>query len=136
MPTLDQPTCGRCGVYRHLHPTKTCAKPRLSFWWDRHYAWRHIAASLWLTLGDRRRMNFAHRIWSRNERLCWCDFVDAALLDGKRDYFECGCDVPLPVGIREPVGNCYCPPVCSHEWLDRPESDARECLVCGTEVAG
>lgn len=22
---------------------------------------------------------------------------------------------------------------CSHEWLDRPESDTRECLVCGTE---
>ena len=25
---------------------------------------------------------------------------------------------------------------CSHEWLDRPESDTRECLICGTEVAG
>ena len=25
---------------------------------------------------------------------------------------------------------------CPHEWLDRPESDARECLICGTEVAG
>lgn len=23
-----------------------------------------------------------------------------------------------------------------HEWLDRPESDTRECLICGTEVAG
>lgn len=23
-----------------------------------------------------------------------------------------------------------------HEWLDRPESDTRECLTCGTEVAG
>lgn len=22
---------------------------------------------------------------------------------------------------------------CQHEWLDRPESDTRECLVCGTE---
>ena len=39
----DKPTCGRCGVYRHLHPTKRCAKPRLSFWWDRHFLWRHIA---------------------------------------------------------------------------------------------
>ena len=25
---------------------------------------------------------------------------------------------------------------CSHEWLDRPESDTRQCLICGTEVAG
>lgn len=25
---------------------------------------------------------------------------------------------------------------CQHEWLDRPESDTRECLICGTEVAG
>ena len=25
---------------------------------------------------------------------------------------------------------------CQHHWLDRPESDTRECLICGTEVAG
>lgn len=25
---------------------------------------------------------------------------------------------------------------CQHQWLDRPESDTRECLICGTEVAG
>ncbi|TAJ21799.1 MAG: hypothetical protein EPO65_00430 [Dehalococcoidia bacterium] len=25
---------------------------------------------------------------------------------------------------------------CAHEWLDRPESDTRECVICGTEVAG
>jgi hypothetical protein len=25
---------------------------------------------------------------------------------------------------------------CRHEWLDRPESDTRECILCGTEVAG
>lgn len=25
---------------------------------------------------------------------------------------------------------------CGHQWLDRPESDTRECLICGTEVAG
>lgn len=25
---------------------------------------------------------------------------------------------------------------CNHDWLDRPESDARECLICGIEVAG
>ena len=26
--------------------------------------------------------------------------------------------------------------VCDHEWLDRPESDSRECLICGDEVFG
>lgn len=35
---------------------------------------------------------------------------------------------------------CYYPDVCSdpcdHQWLDRPESDTRKCLVCDTEVAG
>jgi len=25
---------------------------------------------------------------------------------------------------------------CSHDWLERPESDTRECLICGEEVAG
>ena len=25
---------------------------------------------------------------------------------------------------------------CDHEWLDRPESDSRECLICGEEVFG
>lgn len=32
---------------------------------------------------------------------------------------------PAPVRLREDE--------CDHEWLDRPESDTRECLVCGTE---
>ena len=22
---------------------------------------------------------------------------------------------------------------CDHEWLDRPESDTRECLICGVD---
>ena len=25
---------------------------------------------------------------------------------------------------------------CAHEWLDRPESDTHECLICGTEGLG
>ncbi len=30
-----------------------------------------------------------------------------------------------------------CPAVYgAHVWIDRPESDTRECLICGTEVAG
>jgi hypothetical protein len=37
---------------------------------------------------------------------------------------EAGCD-------SECTGLCG-----EHHWLDRPESDTRECLICGTEVAG
>lgn len=25
---------------------------------------------------------------------------------------------------------------CDHQWLDRPESDTRECVICGVEVSG
>lgn len=35
---------------------------------------------------------------------------------------------PAPVRLRGEE--------CEHHWLDRPESDTRECLICGTEVAG
>lgn len=28
------------------------------------------------------------------------------------------------------------PGPCDHEWLDRPESDTRECLICGMEATG
>lgn len=67
------------------------------------------------------------------------------------------CPAPLRCADQE-----YCPPACrragnregnkagsareyggcpgcecgQHDWLDRPESDTRECLICGTEVAG
>jgi len=32
--------------------------------------------------------------------------------------------------------NCRAISGCDHDWLDRPESDTRECLICGAEVAG
>ena len=44
---------------------------------------------------------------------------------GQADGHENGCRLGL--GPDE---------TCDHQWLDRPESDTRECLVCGTEVAG
>lgn len=55
-------------------------------------------------------------------------------LDGAgRACRRCGCGV-------DGDGQCPCgcdePNECDHEWLDRPESDTRECLICGTEVAG
>lgn len=40
---------------------------------------------------------------------------------------ECLRRDPAPVRLRSD---------CDHDWLDRPESDTRECLICGTEVAG
>lgn len=47
------------------------------------------------------------------------------------------------VGICSEGGECCeshdCPRAtneCAHHWLDRPESDTRECLICGTEVFG
>lgn len=55
-------------------------------------------------------------------------------------------------GLAEPTNNDECPSRCAwndpcpdpwhdrgrcdHLWLDRPESDTRECLLCGTEVSG
>lgn len=40
-----------------------------------------------------------------------------------------------PCGVGGP-GSAQDEAECAHEWLDRPESDSRECLICGTEVAG
>lgn len=37
------------------------------------------------------------------------------------------CD-PAPVRLRIDE--------CDHDWLDRPESDTRECLICGAEALG
>jgi hypothetical protein len=114
--TIKRPTCGRCGVYRDLHPTKSCKKPRLSFWWDRHSLARHIAGHAWLALSDRQRFDIVGWLYKRQPNLCWCDFVNSAYLDDMRDDYRgdngCACDVPLPVGVEEPrPGRCYCLPV-------------------------
>lgn len=87
----------------------------------------------------------------RNERAC--EVLDGWEHDGPKGYEfhllilrvrealdgairacrRCGCgvdgDEQCPCGCDEPVE-------CAHEWLDRPESDTRECLICGTEAAG
>lgn len=117
--TVDErPVCGRCGVYRHLHPTARCAKPRREWWWDRHFLLRHVAGRLWLTLPEKRRWDFVSWYHVRHPELCWCDLVDAAYLDIKRDdYFKpwgCACDVPLPTDARPPRPfGCYCTPSAS-----------------------
>lgn len=54
---------------------------------------------------------------------------------------DCNCAPPY-ADCRHPACDCTecvydCPGPCGdHEWLNRPESDTRECLICGTEVAG
>jgi len=112
--STEKPTCGRCGVYRHLHPTETCTKPRLSFWWDRHFLGRHLVGHVWLALSDKRRLTIASWWHGRHPRLCWCDLFNSAWLDFKKgDYRSpgCACDVPLPVDARAPrPGWCYCAP--------------------------
>lgn len=69
---------------------------------------------------------------------CWMRDL-APLLDDEGFVSTCGCgcgvdgDGMCPCGCDEPE----CPGLCGeHHWLDRPESDTRECLICGTEVAG
>jgi hypothetical protein len=123
-----KPTCGRCGVYRHLHPTDYgCEKPRLSFWWNRHSLARHVSAWAWIhTLPSRLRWAILRRVAS--ERRDWCELVDSALYADRwededhgysksfgygRDYrgeYGCLCDFPMPwdAGPSRP-GHCYCP---------------------------
>ena len=111
---MSAPTCGRCGVYRHLHPTAKCETPRRSYWWDEHSPVRHVAGTTWLALTDRTRFAIVRWLHARRPHLCWCDFVHCAYLDYVRDDYRgtngCGCDVPLPTGVGEPrPGWCYCP---------------------------
>lgn len=54
------------------------------------------------------------------------------------DCEACGCGVDgdgkCPCGCAEPP---KCPSLCGeHHWLDRPESDTRQCLICGEERSG
>ena len=112
------PVCGRCGVYRHLHPTERCEKSRRSYWWDEHLIRRHVAAWLWIhAIPSRLRWRIIERIAS--DRRDWCELVDTALRadqwgDWKDDYsgeWGCLCDFPLPwdAGPIRP-GWCYCTP--------------------------
>lgn len=76
---------------------------------------RHIAGRSWLALPEKRRWSFVSWLHKRRPHLCWCDFVDAAHLDFKKDDYRgdngCGCDVPLPTDAGEPrIGRCYCEP--------------------------
>jgi hypothetical protein len=114
-----KPTCGRCGVYRHLHPTTRCTKPRLSFWWDRHSAADHVMAWLWIHALTSRLRWWICAQWSKRFGRDWCEVVDSAVRadnwsDWRGDYsgkWGCLCDFPLPhtAGAPRP-GWCYCQP--------------------------
>lgn len=111
-----RPLCGRCGVYRDLHPTKSCEKSRHSFWIDRHSIARHMAGKVWLALPEKWRWIIVGAYFDRHSDRCWCDLVDCAYIDFKKDDYRkpwgCGCDVSLPTdaGLPRP-GFCYCEPV-------------------------
>lgn len=85
--------------------------------------------------------------------------IDACEWCGRLDGHANGCRLGLGPDERGAhIQDCDCPPpfaACTHapcdcdsclggrstlcgdhEWLERPESDTRECLICGTEVAG
>lgn len=53
----------------------------------------------------------------------------------------CVADEPASCLTEHSPPQTECDDECSglcgeHHWLDRPESDTRECLICGLEVAG
>lgn len=81
--------------------------------------------------------------------------VDACEWCGRSDGHANGCRLGLgpdehgsECACVPPYANCSHPPCgcpdcvrglradCDHHWLDRPESDTRECLICGTEETG
>ena len=110
-----KPVCGRCGVYRHLHPTDRCERSRREWPWDTHYLHRHVVGTIWLALPERARWRIVGWYHKARPHLCWCDLVDAAYQDIKKDDYRkpygCACDVTLPTDAGSPrPGWCYCPP--------------------------
>lgn len=124
-------TCGRCGVYRHLHPTKSgCKRPTLSPWWQRHSLTAHFKGWVWVYLfTEKARWRYVWRVMRPG--LCWCELVDCVIRSNRNwrsDYkgpWSCLCDVPLPsnVGAPDPRG-CYCSPPAEH--TNTPEERTRE----------
>lgn len=110
----EHPVCGRCGAYRHLHPTKWCASSRRSFWLDEHHLVMHITGWLWTKLSDKARWWVVTKMYDLQPgRYHWCDLVDAAIKAGPDwvgDYRDDWCDVPTPLfGVgRPPTKACYC----------------------------
>jgi hypothetical protein len=66
--------------------------------------------------------------------------ANAAVLEVVEAYESCGpkrqCTRDVLDAVTEALVGRLTDDDCDHEWLDRPESDTRECLICGTEVSG
>lgn len=109
-------TCGRCGAYRHLHPTSWCAKSRYSYWWDRHNLIPHVVVPIWWRLPKRTQWAVVEFLADHPYTRCWCDLVDCVMRaepQWRNDYTGdngCACDFQLPWQVKRPHGDCYCPP--------------------------
>lgn len=115
--SVRPPICGRCRVYKHLHPRANCPRPTTNWWWVEHSASRHVKAWVWLRLSSRTRWQVIGWVHDRRPDLCWCDLVDSAVRAGgeyRADYageWGCLCDVLLPTDAGPPrPGHCYCEP--------------------------
>lgn len=99
-------------MYQDLHPFERCKKPRHSFFWDEHFLWRHVVGRVWLTIPESWRWKYVNWYDERKgETVDWCQLVNCAYLDIKKDDYECMCDVPLPWDAGAPrYGWCYCTP--------------------------
>ena len=116
MPSAEKdvkPIC-RCGVWRSAHDEgRGCGNYRqagpVRRWLLDHAPTRHIIGRLWLALPEKRRWDAVTWLHARRPEACWCDLVDAAYIDSKRDAYACGCEVPLPLPLTTPrLGGCYC----------------------------
>lgn len=66
--------------------------------------------------------------------------ANAAVLEVVEAYESCGpkrqCTRDVLDAVTEALVGRLTDDDCDHQWIDRPESDTRECLICGTEVSG
>lgn len=123
MRDYDHDLCRRCMVYRSAHAEgRGCgyfvgrANP-IKVWLHHHDPIRHIRGWVWWRFTtERLRWRIADRLHARRPDLCWCDMVDAILLQNPRDYdrrYKYGdlCSVPL-LSDADPFvpGRCYCSP--------------------------
>lgn len=129
MRLVHRETCGRCGVYRRLHPTKSCDRARLAWWWREHFLRLHVGNWLWLKAPSRFRWWVAEQLKVRGR--CWCGLFDSVWYadkwddepatggpgTGSRGYrhdyegkWGCLCDFPAVWAVGAPDGNCYCQP--------------------------
>lgn len=69
---MKRPRC-RCGVYLD------------------HSLWKHIAASVWLRIPEKRRWTIVGLL-DKSQRRCWADLVSDAMAYPERD----ACDVHVP----------------------------------------